>query len=128
MVNNNYFADTEYCLYFHNGKRVWNNGLKPIDIYKKYYVSGMHEGRKGVGDLHPTMKPLVFIGNQVKICSTENGIVVDIFGGSGSTLIACEQLNRICYTMEIEPKYVDIIIDRWEQLTGNHAELVYGEL
>ncbi len=126
MVNNNYFADTEYCLYFHKGKRIWNNGLKPIDIYKKYFVSGMHEGRKGAGNLHPTMKPIEFIANQVKICSNENGNVLDIFGGSGSTLIACEQLDRNCYMMELDPKYVDVIIARWEQFTGQKAVLLNG--
>lgn len=45
----------------------------------------------------------------------------DLFGGSGSTLIACEQLNRTCYMMELDPKYVDVIIDRWEQFTGEKA-------
>lgn len=127
MVNNNYFADTEYLLYFHKGKRVWNNGLKPIDIYKKYFVSSMGEGKKDAGaDLHPTMKPLTIIGNQVKICSNKDGIVVDVFGGSGSTLIACEQLDRTCYMMELEPKYCDVIIKRWETLTGEKAVLVNG--
>jgi DNA modification methylase len=47
--------------------------------------------------------------------------VLDLFGGSGSTLIACEQLNRTCYMMEIDPKYCDVIIDRWEQFTGQKA-------
>ena len=50
--------------------------------------------------------------------------VYDGFGGSGSTLIACEQLNRNCYTMELDPKYVDVIINRWEQFTGQQAELI----
>ena len=127
MVNNNYFADTEYLLYFHKGKRVWNNGLKPIDIYKKYFVSSMGEGKKDAGaDLHPTMKPLTIIGNQVKICSKKDGIVVDVFGGSGSTLIACEQLDRTCYMMELDPKYCDVIIRRFENLTGEKAVLING--
>lgn len=128
MVNNNYFADTEYLLYFHKGKRVWNNGLKPIDIYKKYFVFSMGEGKKDAGaDLHPTMKPLAIIENQVKICSKKDGIVVDIFGGSGSTLIACEQLDRTCYMMELDPKYCDVIIKRWENFTGEKAVLLNGD-
>lgn len=128
MVNNNYFADTEYLLYFHKGKRVWNNGLKPIDIYKKYFVSSMGEGKKDAGaDLHPTMKPLAIIENQVKICSKKDGIVVDIFGGSGSTLIACEQLDRTCYMMELDQKYCDVIIKRWENFTGEKAVLLNGD-
>ncbi len=51
-------------------------------------------------------------------------IVYDGFGGSGSTLIACEQLNRNCYTMELDPRYVDVIINRWEIFTGNKAVLL----
>ena len=50
--------------------------------------------------------------------------IVDLFGGSGSTLIACEQLNRNCYMMELDPKYVDVIIARWEQFTGKKAEKI----
>jgi site-specific DNA-methyltransferase (adenine-specific) len=54
--------------------------------------------------------------------TTNSGdIVTDLFGGSGSTLIACEQLNRKCYMMEFDPKYVDVIIDRWEKFTGQKA-------
>lgn len=70
---------------------------------------------------HPTMKPLDLIGYQISNSSKEDDIVLDTFGGSGSTLIACEQLNRQCYTMELDPRYVDVIIDRWEQYTGNKA-------
>jgi len=55
--------------------------------------------------------------------SKENEKVLDLFGGSGSTLIACEQLNRTCYMMELDPKYCDVIIKRWEALTGNKAVL-----
>ena len=51
-------------------------------------------------------------------------IVVDIFGGSGSTLIACEQLNRKCYMMELDPHYIDVIIQRWENFTGEKAVLI----
>lgn len=54
-------------------------------------------------------------------------IVYDGFGGSGSTLIACEQLNRKCYMMELDPKYVDVIIQRWEEFTGKKAIKVEGE-
>ena len=121
FINNNFYADIEYILYFHNGNRIWNNGLKPLDVYKKYYVSSAKEGKVGAGDLHPTMKPINLLSNQIKISSKEDGIVLDLFGGSGSTLIACEQLNRKCYMMELDPKYVDVIIKRWESLTGQQA-------
>jgi len=75
---------------------------------------------------HPTMKPLDLMAYPIKNSSVANCIVLDLFGGSGSTLIACEQLNRTCYMMELDPKYCDVIIDRWEMLTGKKAELVNG--
>ncbi len=78
-------------------------------------------------DLHPTMKPIPLICNMLKMSSKENDNVLDLFGGSGSTLIACEQLNRKCYMMELDPKYVDVIIDRWETFTGQKAVLLNGE-
>lgn len=122
MVNNNFFADIEYMLYFHKGKRVWNNGLEPIDIYKKFYISSMGQGKKDAGaDLHPTMKPIKLLKDKIKISSSENGIVLDLFGCSGSTLIACEETNRCCRMMELDPKYVDVIIERWEKFTGRKA-------
>lgn len=73
---------------------------------------------------HPTMKPVPLIKKQVKNSTKRNGLVLDIFGGSGSTLIACEQLDRVCYMCELDPKYCDVIIKRWEDLTGNTAEKV----
>jgi len=62
---------------------------------------------------HPTQKPLQVITPFIEKYSNENDIIVDIYGGSGSTLIACEQLNRICYMMELDPKYVDVIVNRY---------------
>ena len=56
--------------------------------------------------------------------SKENDIVLDLFGGSGTTLIAAEQLNRKCFMMELDPKYCDVIIKRWETLTGKEAVLI----
>ena len=72
---------------------------------------------------HPTMKPLKLIGYLIKNSSQQGESVLDPFGGSGSTLIACEQLNRSCYTMELDEKYCDVIIKRWEQLAGQKATL-----
>lgn len=71
---------------------------------------------------HPTMKPIKLMGYLIKNSSKENEIVLDLFGGSGSTLIACEQLNRRCYIMEYDPHYCDVIIDRWQKFTGETAE------
>lgn len=70
---------------------------------------------------HPTMKPISLIAYQIKNSTKKGDIVFDGFGGSGSTLIACEKTGRKCYTCEIDPKYCDVIIKRWENLTGQKA-------
>ena len=77
---------------------------------------------------HPTMKPLDLIGYQIGNSSKRSDIVLDVFGGSGSTLMACEQLGRTCYTMELDPKYVDVIIERYETFTGEKAEKLNVEV
>lgn len=73
---------------------------------------------------HPTMKPLKLLAKQIKNSSRKDEIVLDLFGGSGSTLMSCEQLNRTCYMMEYDPKYCDVIINRWEELTGKKVEKI----
>lgn len=68
------------------------------------------------------MKPVGLVENCLLDCTKENDIVLDAFGGSGTTIIACESLGRICYMMELDPHYCDVIIDRWEQFTGKKAK------
>ena len=109
--------DLEYLLFFRKGA-IWNNGLENVS-YSKCLEFGRDHSTQ-----HPTMKPIKLIANEMQISSNENSNVVDLFGGSGSTMIACEQLNRNCYMMELDPKYVDVIIKRWEDFTGKKAELV----
>lgn len=70
---------------------------------------------------HPTQKPLQVITPYIERHSKKNNIIVDVYGGSGSTLIACEQLDRTCYMMELDPKYCDVIVKRWENFTGKKA-------
>ena len=70
---------------------------------------------------HATPKPVALCGRAIETSSREDEIVLDLFGGSGSTLIACEQLNRKCYMMELDPLYIDVILDRWEKFTGEKA-------
>ncbi len=69
-------------------------------------------------DLHPTMKPIALVAYPIKNSSVANCIVLDPFGGSGSTLIACEQTNRICHTIELDPKFVDVIVHRYVEQVG----------
>ena len=73
---------------------------------------------------HATPKPLALCGRAIKTSSRIGESILDVFGGSGSTLIAAEQLNRRCYMMELDPHYCDVIISRWEKLTGKEAELI----
>ena len=73
---------------------------------------------------HPTMKPVKLIGYLMRNSTRKGDNVLDIFGGSGSTLIAAEQLGRKCFMMELDPHYCDVIIARWEKLTGRQAELI----
>ena len=80
------------------------------------------EERKLTGN-HSTPKPLTLCSRAIKTSSGETEIVLDLFGGNGSTLIAREKLNRKCYMMELEPKYCDVIIRRWQKLIDQQAIL-----
>ena len=73
---------------------------------------------------HPTQKPIKLCEWFIKKYSNDGNSILDLFGGSGSTLIACEQLNRKCYMMELDPHYIDVIIQRWENFTGEKAVLL----
>lgn len=86
------------------------------------YTSVISERRPSRSSEHPTMKPVKLMGRLIQNSSLIGGEVLDLFGGSGSTLIACEQLMRTCYMLELDPRYVDVIIDRWETFTGKKAE------
>lgn len=92
------------------------------EIYSdKQSTTIINEERPGVSEEHPTMKPVKLIARQVKNSSRIDEKVLDLFGGSGTTLITCEQLKRNCYMMEYDPHYIDVIIQRWENFTGEKA-------
>lgn len=99
----------------------------PEDKLREYikslyeYSTAIYEKKPTVNSVHPTMKPIKLISKLIKNSSKKNQIVLDIFGGSGTTLIASEQLNRTCYMVEYDPKYVDVIIKRYEEFTGDKA-------
>ena len=82
----------------------------------------IYEDKPTKNDIHPTMKPVKLMARLTKNSTKQEQLILDLFGGSGSTLIACEQINRRCFTMEYDPKYCDAILDRWEKLTGEEAE------
>ncbi|HZJ98440.1 MAG TPA: DNA methyltransferase, partial [Tissierellaceae bacterium] len=89
-----------------------------------WHISRTGNEEKELTGGHATPKPLALCARAIKSSSREEEIVLDVFGGSGSTLMACEKLNRICYMMELDEKYVDVIINRWEQYTGQKAVLI----
>jgi DNA modification methylase len=104
----------------------WNkSGESFIDDRK--LVNVWNHKRPKKSDLHPTMKPIELIEIGLTHSTKIDDIVLDCFLGSGSTLIACEKLKRICYGMELDPKYCDVIIKRWENFTGKKAELENGQ-
>lgn len=94
------------------------------EIYENTPTTVLHEKKPLTSELHPTMKPVKLIAKLVENSSKEEWIVLDVFGGSGTTLMACEQLNRKARIMELDPKYADVIIQRWEEFTGKTAELI----
>lgn len=121
---------------------VWDkvNPAQNLDKYYKQheliYYYGKYGGQKTLrGDIwevkrerntvHPTMKPISLISMAINDNPKAKNIY-DSFGGSGSTLMACEQTGRNAYLMELDPKYVDVIINRWEQYTGEEAVLING--
>lgn len=92
------------------------------EIYSdKVSTTIINEDRPNVSEEHPTMKPIKLFARQIKNSSRIDEIVLDLFGGSGTTIIACEQLKRKAYMMEFDPHYVDVIIKRWEDFTGKKA-------
>ena len=103
-----------------DGELAWTSFDKALRI-KSYSRSLANRENK----VHPTQKPIELLRWCIEDIAERNmervNTVLDLFGGSGSTLIACEQLNRTCYMMELDPKYCDVIIKRWESLTGEKA-------
>ena len=97
------------------GKHKWFTGRSETTVWN-------YDKPKKNGE-HPTMKPIPLLCYPIKNSSQVNGIVLDTFGGSGSTLIACEQVDRICYTMEVDPKYATVIVKRFIEHAGTGQEV-----
>lgn len=88
--------------------------------------SDLWEIKKDSNYKHPTQKPIELSARAIKNSSKQNQNILDLFGGSGSTLMACQQLNRKCFIMELDPHYCDVIIQRWENFTNKRAVLLNG--
>lgn len=108
-----YNAKHEFILY------GWQNTHK---FFGGFQTTILEFDKPLSSDLHPTMKPVGLIAKLIKDSTLENNIVLDVFGGSGTTLIAAEQTNRTCYMMELDPKYCDVIRKRYAKLLGKEEE------
>ena len=106
----------EFILYGWINRHKWYGNRKQTTVWDYR--------RPDISKLHPTMKPVELIVNAIINSSKTNQMVVDLFLGSGATLIACEKTNRICYGMELDTNYCDVIITRWEEYTGQKAKLL----
>jgi site-specific DNA-methyltransferase (adenine-specific) len=114
-----YKSKHEPCIYGYkkNQKVNWSGPSTEVSVWDVK--------RNSKNSYHPTQKPVELALRAIGNHSVES--VLDLFGGSGSTLIACESLNKKCYMMELDPKYCDVIIDRWETITGKTAERIINE-
>lgn len=108
----------EPCLY------GWKEGAGHLWASDRKQTTVLEFERPTKNKEHPTMKPVPLFDYQIKNNTKGGDIVLDLFSGSGTTIIACEQNGRVGYCMEYDPKYVDVIIDRWEKFTGQKAKLV----
>ena len=110
--------------FFAQVEMAWCSKDGNAKIYKYLWSGLCREGDRKIelnARVHPTQKPVGMLADILKDFSKENDSILDVFGGSGSTLIACEQLNRKCYMAELDPHYCDVIIQRWENFTGEEA-------
>jgi DNA modification methylase len=112
----NYQRMYEPCFYGWFDKSTWDGGRKEVEVWDMK--------RPTDSKLHPTMKPVEVCVRAITNSSRERDIVLDLFLGSGSTLIAAEKTKRVCYGMEIDPKYCDVIIKRYEEYSGKKAEKI----
>ena len=114
-MNSHYKNKYEPCVYAcRKGHSLnWHGGTSECTVWD------INKDRDN--KLHPTQKPIELPAKAIHNSSKKGDVVLDFFGGSGSTLIACEQLNRKCYTVELDPHYCDVIISRWENFTGKAA-------
>ena len=141
IFGGNYFTDflppkACWCIWdkentgnFADVEMAWTSFDKGAKLYRWLWNGLCRKGERAVegkSRVHPTQKPVGLIAEILKDFTKEDDIILDCFGGSGSTLIACEQIDRTCYMIEYETHYVDVIIKRWETLTGEKAVLING--
>jgi 16S rRNA G966 N2-methylase RsmD len=109
--------------FFADAELAWTNQKTAVRIFKHTWNGLIKASERGEKRCHPTQKPVALAEWCFEKYGATGDKVLDLFGGSGSTLIACEKLNRVCYMSELSPHYVDVIINRWQTYSGNVATL-----
>jgi DNA modification methylase len=117
MGRQDYHWKHEPCLY------GWKDGAGHLWATDRKQTTILEFDRPSRSTLHPTMKPVELIEYQVLNNTKGQDVVLDLFGGSGSTLVACEKNGRVNRSMELDPKYCDVIVKRWQEFTGKKATL-----
>ena len=107
-----------------NNVALGKNGRNRTNVWSFPGMAGFGKGRKKALELHPTVKPVALVAEALLDVTGPGDIIIDLFGGSGTTLIAAERLGRAARLVEYDPLYVDRIIARWEKLTGQKAILL----
>lgn len=120
MGRQDYQWKHEPCLY------GWKEGAGHLWASDRKQTTVINWERPSKSEIHPTMKPVGLFDYQIKNNTKGGDIVLDLFNGSGTTIMACEQNGRIAYAMELDPRYVDAAIKRWEMFTGEKAVLLNG--
>lgn len=120
LSRSDYHNQHEVCAY------GWKDGAAHLWCSDRKQTTVLEYAKPTRSYQHPTMKPVQMIAYQICNNTLPGAVVLDTFGGSGTTLIACEQTGRSCRMMELDPKYCDVIIRRWEALTGEKAVLLNG--
>ena len=125
-----YRSQHELILVYKKGKaphlntfELGQHGRTRSNVWSYSGVNSFRAGRLDELKMHPTVKPVALIADAMRDCSRRGSIILDVFAGSGSTLIAAEQIGRRAYCMEIDPGYADVIITRWQKVTGKDAIL-----
>jgi DNA modification methylase len=125
-----YRSQHEPCVVFKYGDAPHKDNVKlgkfgryRTNVWKHRGLSSFGKDRSEALNMHPTVKPLAIMAEIIKDCTRSGDIVLDPFLGSGTTLMAAEKTDRICYGIELDPKYVDVIIRRWQAQTGKDAIL-----
>ena len=116
-MGSRYRSQHELCFYVHHkdSSGPWFGDKAQTTLW--------HENKPHSNHLHPTMKPVELVLRAIQNSSKAGDLVLDLFGGAGSTLIAAEKSGRKCAMMELDARYCDVIVQRWEEFTGQKAKL-----